>query len=122
MLTTMLTIRDAQMKVFGQLMQRQFEARMLQRLRSAYAACLGQRSDHDILSLIRDGIARSERFEVVRERDVARFIEYMVIYGADFDQSQAWAAEILSTPGINGAQKMARIDDCDLFTGRGGLG
>jgi hypothetical protein len=45
----------------------------------------------------------------------------MVTYGTEFDCAEAWVAEILQTPGINGTQKMDRIQEYDMLSGRDGL-
>jgi hypothetical protein len=64
--------------------------------------------------LVRQGIAESASQGIDAERDVARYIEFLVIYGPEF-QSLGWAAEILATPDLDGAEKMDRIDNYDLF-------
>jgi len=118
----MLTIRQEQMEAFEEETQRQFETRMEAYLRGAYPSKLETTSDQQLLGLIRQGVANSEKYDVVTENDVSRYIAYMVSYGADFDRTQPWAAKILKTPQINGTQKMDRIDNYDLFAGRGGGG
>jgi hypothetical protein len=116
----MLTIRAEQMKALGEARQRQFEAQMLRYIRGAWTGQVEGMTDREILGLIRQGIAESERYGVVNGGDVARYIGYMVAYGADFDRTQPWAAEVLNSGEMNGTQKMDRIDDYELFAGRGG--
>ena len=117
----MLTIRDAQMRALEGEMQRRFEVRMEDYLRSAYADQLQSKTSEEVLHLIRQGITKSEQYGIVIENDVSRYITYMVTHGADFDRTEAWAAEIFQDSRINGTQKMDRIDDYDFRGGRGGL-
>jgi hypothetical protein len=48
---------------------------------------------------------------------VARYIEYMMIYGLSFDSDQRldWAGKILKTEEISGSEKLDRIDGHDQF-------
>jgi hypothetical protein len=64
-------------------------------------------SDEQVLRLIRDGIDESATHGIRAERDVARYIEFLVIFGPEF-QSLGWAGEILSTSTLDGAGKMDR--------------
>jgi hypothetical protein len=41
------------------------------------------------------------------------------MYGSQFDEELPWARAILRTNGISGTLKMDRIDDYDLFSGKG---
>ena len=116
----MLTIRAEQMKVLGEAVQRRFETRMAAYLRHAYADHVTIFSDEGLFDLIRQGIHDSAQYEIVTERDVARYIGYTVTYGPEFHHAASWAAEILRTPKINGTQKMDRLDAYDLFADRGG--
>ena len=102
-------------------MQRRFEVGMESYLRSAYADKLESKTSEDVQNLIRQGITRSEHYGIVIENDVSRYIAFMVTYGTEFDCAEAWVAEILQTPGINGTQKMDRIQEYDMLSGRDGL-
>lgn len=107
-------IRQQQMAELGQVMQRRFEQKMLLHLRTNFQSQIGDWSEERALGLIRQGIAEAAAYGVNAERDVARYIEFLAIYGPAF-HSLSWAAEILATPGLDGGEKMDRIDDYDLF-------
>ena len=116
----MLTIRYEQMQALDQAMQRQFERQMLAHLRAAFSSQTARSSDEYLTALIRQGIRNAAGYGVVNEFDVGRYIEYVLLYGPNFDSDSktAWAGEILRTEEINGTQKMDRIDARDLFEGR----
>ena len=116
----MLTIRREQLRVLGEVMQRRFEERMLAHLRAEFPAVTRGQTDDDLLALVRRGVASAEPYGVRTEVDVQRYLEYMMIYGPDFDTNprSAWAGDILRTEGIGGAKKMDWIDDYDLFVSR----
>lgn len=116
----MLTIRQAHFDALGRMMEDQFVVRMLRHLRERFGDCLDVKSDEEVSQLIRVAIRKAAGFDISRECDVYRFIEYIVMYGADFEQSSrySWAEYILRASELSGAQKMDRIDDCDLFMSR----
>ena len=50
---------------------------------------------------------KAAQYGVVRPGDVGRYLEYMMIYGQDFDSdsARAWASEILRRQGLRGKQR-----------------
>ena len=109
-----MVIRQQQMAELAKAMQHRFEQHMLVHLRAHFRSQIGGWSNEPVLRLIRQGIAESEAQGIDAERDVARYIEFLVIYGPQF-HSLAWAAEILDSRDLNGEGKMDRIDNHDLF-------
>jgi hypothetical protein len=109
-----MVIRQQQMAAFARAMQNRFEQQMLVHLHANFQNHIGDLSDEQVLRLIRDGIDESATHGIRAEGDVARYIEFLVIYGPGF-QSLGWAAEILATPSLDGAGKMDQIDNYDLF-------
>lgn len=111
----MLTIRNEQMLAFSAALQRQFELGTLAHLRKRFPEPREDRTDEQLLTMIGQGISKAARYGIVSQLDVTRFIEYMVLYGPEFDSQVAWAREILHSPGIPAREKMDRIDDYDTF-------
>jgi hypothetical protein len=107
----MLQIRAEQMRALGEAMQRDFEDRMAVYLRVNFQAQVAHLSGEQLLAIIREGILKADRYGITIEKDVARFIEYSVVYGPDFHTRLGWVATVLGTGGINGTQKMDRIDN-----------
>jgi hypothetical protein len=115
----MLTIRSEQMRALGNSVQREFERRLLNHLRLSFPAQTRGRSEEELLQLIRLSITGARGYDVITERDVTRYVEYALMYGSQFDEELPWARAILRTNGISGTLKMDRIDDYDLFSGKG---
>ena len=107
----MLTIRAEQMRAFGEAMRRDFETRMVAYLRGKFKAQTARYSGEQLVAVVREGIASADPYGITIEKDVSRFIEYSVLYGADFHTRLGWVATVLQTRGINGTQKMDRIDN-----------
>ena len=111
----MLVIRRKQMEVLGDYVQRQFEHRMKEQLRTLWREEVGQMSDEELHALIREGITSAESYGITDETDVERYLELMVRRGARFHVEEAWAAGILFNENLSGTQKMDQIDDYELF-------
>ena len=113
----MLNIRPDQMEVLSAVMRSGFEQRMLTHLRHRFPAPTNGRSDEQILVFIRYGIDRSAAYGITLDQDVARYLEYMMMYGARFDADPryAWAARILQDADLSGTTKMDRVDEYDQF-------
>lgn len=112
----MLTVRRKQIAVLAAVMKDRFERRMLAHLRATFSDLTAGRLDDNILAFVRFGMKRSAVHDVAIERDVERYLEYMVLYGPRFDTDAryAWAAKILEGDA-SGTAKMDRIDEYDQF-------
>ena len=115
----MLTIRREQMEAFSQHSLDQFEAAMIRHLRTRFPAQTEARLDPDLRRMIKDGIGRAAVYGITFENDVKRYLEYMVLYGPEFDQTPetAWAGDILRADDLDGTEKIDRIDEAELFPG-----
>ena len=74
----MLTIRPEQMQVMRHYMRRQFQLRMLTRLRKRFPAQTSDMDDKTLLDLIEKRMEEAAACGVRAERDVQRFLEYAV--------------------------------------------
>jgi hypothetical protein len=112
-----LTVTSEQMQAFSEAMRRGFETRMVAHLRATFAKLTAGRPDHNILAFVRFGVERSAAYGITIERDVERYLEYMVLYGPRFDADPrfAWAADVLNASDASGTTKMDRIDEYDQF-------
>jgi len=113
----MLTIRKEQVKVLEDGMARQFELKMMDHLRQKFPSETEKKEDDELLGEIRQGVRTSGKYGISAEYDVARYMEYMMMYGLSFDTDPKWdwAGKILKTEGISGADKLERIDTRDQF-------
>jgi hypothetical protein len=119
----MLKIRETQLKALSEYTLRQFESRMVIHLRANFSEQTKSLSAAELQTTVHLGVGTASSYLVTTEDDVRRYLEYVAMYGVDFDTNPlcAWAYEILRTPELNGAEKMDRIDAYDLFGPRGQL-
>jgi hypothetical protein len=59
---------------------------------------------------IREGMRRAERYGLVEEREVARFLEVMFRLGPGFDAATTWEGRTLRRRDIDGAARLRRIE------------
>ena len=116
----MLRIRGPQMRALSAVMRGRFESGMVPRLRAKFPAVTERRSDEEILKFVRLGVQRAAVYGVTIERDVERYIEYMIMYGPQFDADPKHPAiaKVLTAPQLSGTGKMDRIDDYDQYAHR----
>jgi len=116
----MLTFTAEQMKAMRDETRRVFELRMLEHLRRAFPDRTAGAADARILEFIRYGIRRARRYGLVGQRDVRRYLGYMLIYGTHFDADPeiAWAGEILRRKGLGPSRRLDLIDAHTMFRRR----
>jgi hypothetical protein len=116
----MLRLRGRQIAALSAVMKSRFESGMVARLRAKFPAITERRSDEEILKFVRLGVQRAAVYGVTIERDVERYVEYMIMYGPHFDVDPRYAglARVLNAPELTGTSKMDSIDDYDQFVNR----
>ena len=117
---TMLTLRREQMQALERYALEQFIARMSARLHARFRRETEKVAEPDLRTLIRRAITKAETYGVSDEADVARYLEFVIRYGPEFDtqETTAWAGRILKHADQSGTEKMNALDDCDLFGSR----
>lgn len=107
----MLVMRKIQMEAFGKYMAEEFENSMAEHLRAAFPAQVAALSEPELRGLVHNGTARAQSYDVQMRPDIRRYLECMVIYGADFDTSNrtGWAGRILRARSLSGTEKMDMI-------------
>jgi len=60
---------------------------------------------------------KGKSYGIEFENDIRRYLECMVVHGADFDEARgtAWAGAILGKTDLNGTEKMDEIANYELF-------
>jgi len=117
----MLTIRKEQMDAFSQAMLKQFENQMVIHLNSNFPNETKEISEGELRTFIQEGIEQAEQYQITLEDDVRRYLEFIVMYGQNFDTNPdtAWTCEILHTKELDGTAKMDLIDERELEMVRG---
>ena len=98
----MLTIRKEQLAVFGPLGKKAFEDRMITHLKKVFPEQSESLGEPKLRKIIQYGTQRAASYKIISERDVCKYIDLMILYGADFDKDPKlpWAQSILQNKGI----------------------
>lgn len=90
-----------------------FEGRVCEHLRAAFASYVAVLDDAALVRAVGGAIERALEHGLTTELDVARFVEYVAVYGPEFarDETTAWAAEILARSDLDATTRMDLIDD-----------
>ena len=117
----MLTIRKQQLEALRRHMRTQFEANMVSHLRFTFPTQTKPMEGEGLRDLVQHGMARADQYGITSERDIRRYLEYMVMYGADFDiaPEMPWIGKILNDASLSVPQKLDRLDDYDTFVFKG---
>ena len=104
----MLVIRSEQIKVFSNTMLRSFEERMLTHILKCFPKKYNALGQEAVVKLIHQGIKRAETYNIHTERNVAEFIDLMIVFGSDFDTDDAYPAakKILKNADFSGQEKI----------------
>jgi hypothetical protein len=105
---TMLTLRREQMQVLERYALEQFVGRMSARLRAVFRRETGNVAEPELRALIRQAIGKAATHGVSDEVDVARYLEFVIRHGPEFDMQEttAWAGLILQRTDLSGTEKM----------------
>ncbi len=91
----MFRIRGEQKRAFREDALRDFEARVLAHVERCFPERHAELGTEEVRAMIRLGIEQAAAFGVVAERDVCKFVDLMLVFGAEFDRECDWAREIL---------------------------
>lgn len=105
-----MTTTDAHADALGNCQRTRFEDEVLAHLRNACLMECVQMSDDELRELIRTGIEKAGAYSILRERDVARYIELMLVVSPSFDEEE-WAHDILSANWIPAHEKIERLNE-----------
>ncbi len=99
------------MEAFSQQQRERFENEMAVYLARQYPDRSATMGDGVLRQLIRDGVNKARAHDIILERDVARYIEFMVILVPDFDESERtlWARAILKKRSATAKSKLDEI-------------
>jgi len=89
----MLTIRDAQMKVFRDQQIREFENGRVRDLAGRFPRRWAELGESRVMALVRAGVTKCFSLGIVGEEDVENIINMMMLHGEDFDTREEFAYE-----------------------------
>jgi hypothetical protein len=91
----MFRMRSEQKQAFRADALHDFEERVVLHVGRCFAERRAALGDDGLRALIRLGIERAGGHGIVAERDVCKFVDLMLVFGADFDRRCPWARESL---------------------------
>lgn len=105
-------ISSAHLEAFSEQQRRRFEDEMIAHLRGAYPDETADMSEAALCELVQEGIQKAKSYHVILERDVARYIKFMVEMSPDFDESEKtpWAKQILTRRMMTAQAKLDQIE------------
>jgi hypothetical protein len=112
---TPFTIRDAQMAVFSEAMLRQFAVENASRLKVRLTEAVAAMTEDAVVERVLRTAQRARAHGVTRKRDIEQFIDCEFLYGPEFENRHSEPGRILARSGIDGARKMALIQNWELF-------
>jgi len=109
-------VRREQMDAYREAALRDFEHRVVQHVERCLPDRLATMGEDGVRRVIRSGIDRAATHRITAEQDVCRFIDMMLVFGAEFDQEQPWAREVLERERLAGPfTKILRLHDRALM-------
>ncbi|HEX8242709.1 MAG TPA: hypothetical protein VF541_04425 [Longimicrobium sp.] len=99
----MLIIRDEQLRAMQAGFDDEFVGRILPPLRERHPAEYAALGPERLRALAHAGLERGGGYGLTSEVNVFRFVELMLLFGADFDTDPAlpWAAAVLGDPELH---------------------
>lgn len=92
----MLTIRAEQFTVLSQLELEKFEDWMVAHMRKFFPRQSAANPEQQLRDMVRYGIRRAKEHGISKRRDVAKYVDLMLLFGRDFDIDKRWAGDILA--------------------------
>lgn len=104
-------IRKEQMEAFTEARVARFEQYMYDHLRKWMPGPCAELGEKGVRRRIHDGIDRAAHYDVFGQRDLARFIDLMFLFGPRFDRDSRhpWAGEILADEDLTPTEKVDRL-------------
>lgn len=110
-------VSDAHMEAFSKQQRKRFEDEMVLHLTREFPEEANRVGEDWLREMIREGVQSAEGYNILLERDVARYLELMLAISPDFDDSDKtpWAKDILTDERMTGQEKLDRICEHVMF-------
>ncbi len=113
----MLTIRREQITIFEIESWRRLSQQAARHLRTYFPQECAALGESNLAANIDAGILRARAHGLELTYDFLRYLNLSIVFGWDFDQSCAWASEILAKPELGGHTRMDLLSQqalCEL--------
>jgi hypothetical protein len=110
-LGTVMVIPRAQFAAFSNAMSNRFEDDLVNHGRRFFSPAVAEMGEDGFRRLIRFGIGRAAAYDISKERDVAYFIDLMLVLGREFDiaPETRFAAAILRNLRLPARERLQRV-------------
>lgn len=107
----MFKIHSHQLQVFADESRRVFEDRVFRHMHAEWPDECQRVGNAVLKQLIKDGFTKSERFGLETEENFISLMEFMLFWGADFEQRSelAWAVAILSSHEVAASLRIRQL-------------
>lgn len=107
----MLTIRKEQSDKLGEVIEKSFKKNTIIRLKEKYPQETIGKNDDEMMEFIHSGIEKAEKHNIIERRDISVYLEYMLVYGEDFDfnSDNKWAMKVFRVKNLSGKEKVRRL-------------
>ena len=107
----MLTIRPEQFIVFSQVEAEKFEDWMVAHMRRFFPRQSAAAGEQNLREMVRYGVPRARQHGITARRDVAKYVDLMLLFGRDFDTDRRarWAGDILAKRRHSAAKMQALL-------------
>jgi hypothetical protein len=104
-------LKQNQLNAFSDYMYRSFEKKAFLHLKKKFPVSTKSMTDDTLNSLIKNGINKAAKYNIVDRPDVLNFLEYLTYFGNDFDTDPSLPklSKVLKIRNLKGAAKMQRI-------------
>ena len=106
-----------QMVQLSEAKRSQFEQLMIRHIRANFSREAQPVSDEKLLLAVRFAMELGERYGIVLQDDLRRFIEFLSTYGSQFSNRPQFASvvEVLARQDLDGTEKMDRVDRLEQY-------
>lgn|SRR5574338_1056299 len=110
MKVSVVQVRKQHLTAFQQLAAHEADRRLVLYLRRRFPETLAASSEVELLSKVQETRTTAARYGILKQADVATFLDLAVMYGDTFHRDE-WAAEILDLDlkSMHGPDKMALL-------------
>lgn len=108
----MLTIRDPQLRAIARAHERRFLRRAEKHLWTTLPDECAELGAERVREIVETALVRARGYGLERDYDILRFLNLMMLFGADFDDDDAypWAREILRDEELEPLTRLELID------------
>jgi hypothetical protein len=115
----MITFTEEQMEVFSRAQEKRFVGNLVHYAKKEFPEETGGVSDEDIWDIARLAVEKTKQYGITERADICRFLNFMYIYGFNFDEELQWAIEILNNADTQlGSTKMLELHEMVLSMGK----